>query len=97
MNTVQINGETYEEIQRRRPKGGSKVSSLIIAAQFLSQMSYGNSYQRKLPREISICHEYELILNKKSNLSKWERDQVVRQFNLNYKKVTTHKHNEILH
>ena len=38
----------------------------------------GNNYTRKLSSDINILKEYELIKQKKSKLSKWERDEIVR-------------------
>ena len=42
-----------------------------------------DNYTRKIDPKIDIGKEYLLIKEKKSNLSKWERDEVVRIFESN--------------
>lgn len=37
-----------------------------------------SSYVRKLDPHINVAKEYQLIQDKKSSLSRWERDEVVR-------------------
>ncbi len=93
--TITVNGIEYKPITKEAkkvPKHGSRVSGLMIIASCLSGMYaynfYGGSkYMRKLNPEISIVDEYELIQQKKSLLSKWERDAVVHVFERNYEKV----------
>jgi uncharacterized protein YacL (UPF0231 family) len=49
---------------------------------------YGvNDYVRKLDSNTNIIKEFELIKQKKSKLSRWERDEVVRLFNKAFRKI----------
>jgi hypothetical protein len=88
---VIINGIEYEQIKHepRERKGSGSLSRLMAIASMMipfSQMDYGgNNYSRSLPSNIDIVKEFELIQQKKSILSRWERDQVVRIFNQNFK------------
>ena len=43
--------------------------------------------QRHLPEGTDIIKEYELIQRKASTLSRWERDQVVKIFEHNFKAI----------
>jgi hypothetical protein len=43
--------------------------------------------QRVLPEGTDIIKEYELIQRKASTLSRWERDQVVKIFEHNFKAI----------
>ena len=85
-----INGIEYEQIERKTPKASRGISKLMMmAAMFAPAMDmyggYGGGRSRSLPSDVDIVKEFELIQQKKSNLSKWERDQVVHIFNQNFK------------
>ena len=41
-------------------------------------------YKRKLDSKINIVEEFKLIKQKKSNLSRWEREEVIKEFNKEY-------------
>ncbi len=87
-NKITVNGVEYERIQHKQPKGNRTASKWLMAAAMLAapMMNYGGSnYSRSLPSNIDIVKEFELIQQKKSKLSKWERDQVVHIFNQNFK------------
>lgn len=67
--------------------------SKTLAAAMMVSLPYimydglgGSGYNRPLP-DVDLVEEFGLIEQKKSKLSRWERDQVVRMFNQNYKKV----------
>lgn len=88
-----VNGEKYKPITKEAkkvPKYGSRLSGLMIAASYLAGMDMMNfdsgTYTRKLDSDINIVDEYGLIQLKKSKLSRWERDAVVRVFERNYEK-----------
>ena len=90
METVNINGVNYEKIElnRNSNRAYSRIVQIAaMAASFGAMDMYGNQYERKLPEGINIVKEFELIQQKKSRLSKWERDAVEVVFNRNYKKV----------
>ena len=44
-------------------------------------------YRRELPKKLNLISEYGLIQEKKSNLSKWERDEVIFQFEKRFRKI----------
>jgi hypothetical protein len=60
-------------------------------------LPYKNPYQdendttrkmlKRLPKGIDIIQEFELIQQKKSKLSRWQRDMIERIFNSIYKKA----------
>lgn len=57
---------TYQKMKRR-----------FEDLQDIAVIEYDQKRQRKLPDNIDIVREYELIQKKQSKLSKWERDAVV--------------------
>lgn len=92
--TILVNGIRYKPITKEAkkvPKYGSRLNGLMMGAMLLGGMDIMNfdsgTYTRKLDSDISIVEEYGLIQLKKSRLSKWERDAVVRIFERNYEKV----------
>ncbi|MFZ1786847.1 MAG: hypothetical protein WAT92_00990 [Saprospiraceae bacterium] len=89
-----INGTEYKPITKEAkkvPKYGSRLNGLMTGAMLLGGMDMMNfdsgTYTRKLDSDISITEEYGLIQQKKSKLSKWERESVIRIFERNYEKV----------
>lgn len=89
-----INGVKYRPITKeakQAPQYSRRMNTLMGLATIFGGMSGmyggGNNYERKLDSSISICGEYELIQQKKSKLSKWERDVVIRNFERNYERV----------
>ncbi len=86
---IVIDGETYEQIVKEQPKTPKMLPSIMaLAAMYAPYMDYGSPrYFRKLPDGINIIEEYKLIRQKKSKLSKWERDAVEIVFNRNFTKV----------
>ena len=90
--SFELNGVTYVQIEKEAPKNSHyKASRLMMLAQMLSASVYdigGNSYSRQLPENINIIKEYGLIQNKKSKLSRWEREAVVIIFERNFKPIT---------
>ncbi len=92
MEKLIINGIEYERIQHETKPSRKGTSRMLALASMMAMMGgagmmdYGSSsYSRGLPSNIDIVKEFELIQQKKSNLSKWERDQVVHIFNQNFK------------
>lgn len=83
--TIIVNGESYikrEDKKRNIPKSVAK--AMILAEMFGSYDGYGKKYERKLPDGIDLIKEFEFVLQRKSKLSKWNRDEVTRQFNKIY-------------
>lgn len=88
-NSFELNGERYAPIEQQK-SGLSKnmMGILSVASMFAPLAGYGMSNKvRILPRSTNIIEEFKLIQNKESKLSKWERDEVVRIFKRNFKKV----------
>jgi len=88
MGNLIINSVEYKRIQQKTPKASKGLSTIMMMTAMFSpviDMYGGGNYSRSLPSNIDIVKEFELIQQKKSNLSRWERDQVVRIFNQNFK------------
>jgi hypothetical protein len=82
---IEINGVKYEA---RPQQSNVRTNKHVAAAALMAMASYGSShYDRKLSSNISIIKEFEMIQQKKSKLSKWEREQVVRTFNNHFRKI----------
>ena len=86
---VEIDGKIYvqKEQNNKQTAKMSRMSTMLygMAMMFSSQGSIASSkYQREFPR-VNLIDEYKLIVEKKSKLSKAERDMVVNRFNKNFK------------
>lgn len=83
-NTVSVNGIKYKQ---NEPEQKSRMSSRLLAltsiAKAVSGMGMPSIHERKRP-SVDIVKEFELIQNKKSNLSKNDRDWVEYMFHRNY-------------
>jgi thioredoxin reductase len=90
-NSFEVNGVRYapNKLEESNPKMSGKMASMLAMAEMFGAMDYGGRYERTLPKSVNIIKEYGLIQLKQSKLSKWEREQVVRIFEQNYKKLTT--------
>lgn len=84
-NIINVNGISYEPIPKYMDKDYSKM--LVMATAMSAMSGFGNGYERQLPDGVNIVDEFILIQQKKSRLSKWERDQVERMFRKNYRPV----------
>ncbi|MFA6889283.1 MAG: hypothetical protein WC254_07350 [Candidatus Woesearchaeota archaeon] len=84
---VEVNGEQYESIERKSPKMSSKMMSILAMGMIMSGNSFGGYKEPERP-QVDIVKEYELIQQKKSNLTKAQRNWVVHQFESNFKKIT---------
>jgi len=97
-NIITINGIDYEEILPNKKKYNSKYSnSMNISNEIFSQYiekyydlvdSIGTTKtERKLPDNIDIIKEFELIKKKKSKLSSFDRKEVEKLFFKKYKLI----------
>lgn len=85
MNVIEINGVKYTE--KPKPKTGKTTSKLLMMAIALGVGgNYGSTYNRKRP-SVNIVKEFELIQQKKSKLSRNDRDWVEVQFHKIYKEI----------
>lgn len=94
-NQFHVNGVVYEPIgtETRSGKGSRTMNKMLAMASMfggiaaMSSMGHGSGYERKLPQGTDIVQEFNLIQQKKSRLSRWERDTVVRIFHQNFRPV----------
>ena len=94
-DTFDVNGVEYTPIVREQ-KINRKLHRLeTLASVLMPSIPYINPYageqvrhNRQLPEDTNIIKEYGLVQQKKSKLSRWERDAVVSVFERNFKKVT---------
>ncbi len=84
---IEINGVKYQERPQPKPRG--RFSKLEMMATMFSGISmYGSS--QSVPRrrpQVNIVAEFTLIQEKKSTLSRNDRDWVCGQFKSQYKKI----------
>lgn len=85
-NTIAVNGVKYreKEKQQRKPMSTPLIAALMLAQGYSHIL--GGSDQKSTPN-VDIVKEYGLIQQKKSLLSKSERDWVVDQFNRKYEQI----------
>lgn len=87
---LEINGKYYQPISKEAYKHlyNSDIFDSVYFKMFESLTSLkGETYTRKLDKNINLIEEFKLIQNKQSSLSKWERDEVVRVFYTHYKEI----------
>ena len=84
---IEINGVKYQqkEQQKRKPMGKTMAAMLMMASAFEALDPYAKK-QKEQPK-VDIIKEYGLIQQKRSNLSKSQRDWVVWQFERNFERV----------
>lgn len=84
-NIVDINGVKYIQVDNRSKSytRNSRVLQMLIMA----EMFGGFGSKKQNTPNVDIVKEYALIQQKKSQLSKRERDYVVYQFERNFTKV----------
>ena len=86
---IEINALKYQQKEQPKKKPMSKAitAMLIMASAFATLDPYA-----KKPKEqpkVNIIKEYGLIQQKKSNLSRSQREWVVWQFERNYERVSS--------
>ena len=87
-NIVEVNGVQYSQNEQPERKRGMSSKMMAILAMEMAMGAYmgmGGGYTRKRPN-VDIVEEYGLIQQKKSKLSKNDRDWVVYTFERNYTK-----------
>jgi len=80
---IKINGIKYRPKEQPKRK---QMSKTFMTMMVMAEMYYGRSKQKENSK-VDIIKEYELIQQKKSNLSKSGRDWVVWQFEKNFERV----------
>jgi hypothetical protein len=86
-NTFELNGKLYVKKEQSRPIFSRKMGMLMAMAQISSGLMYGGSNEPERPK-VNLIEEYGLIEQKKSKLSKSQRDWVVSQFKKYYQEIT---------
>ena len=85
---IEINGVKYQQKEQPKRKPISKsLMAMMIMAEMAGSFGMGSSSRQKETPNVDIVKEYELIQQKKSNLSKSQRDWVVWQFEKNFERV----------
>ena len=91
---IEINGIKYAPTERAKSQSMSSSKMALFAAMaasvFMPHMdglSLHGRHGRRLPDGINVVSEYGLIQNKRSKLSKWEREMVIGIFEANYRRV----------
>lgn len=88
MNIIEINGVQYAEKEKPKIHVPRRITELEIMALVLSGQGMVGSSRKSTPiPKIDIATEYGLIQQKKSLLSKSQRDWVDHQFHLNFTKI----------
>lgn len=89
--TIEINGITYQQKEQLKRKPISKTMAAILmmanAYEYINPYSTPNNQEKQL--DIDIVKEYGLIQQKKSNLSRSQREWVVWQFEKTFEKVNS--------
>ena len=88
---VEINGMQYRQKEQKqyRPSKTLSMFSIMYGMFGGGFDTFGSKRSKNPPVEINIVKEYELIQNKKSNLSASQRDSVVCQFESNFEPIPT--------
>ena len=86
---IEIEGKFYEQITQKSSTNGvsRKMLGMLAMAGVMHNLSFGGSnYSRQRP-SVNIIEEFRLIQQKKSKLSRSDRDWVIRQFNRNFREI----------
>jgi hypothetical protein len=90
-NTFELNGVTYQERPRNTgPTVSKPIGRLMAMAMMFGGLSSVVTKKQQsviTPNYSSLIDEYKLILEKKSKLSRSERDSVIRDFNRHYQPI----------
>jgi len=87
MNTIEVNGVLYEPVPKKTSDHSSKMVKMLMASAMMSSYLMGGRDHKKPTPDVNIIDEFGLIQNKKSKLSRSEREWVVYQFHKNYREV----------
>lgn len=85
---IEILGKKYQKIERQEKQySGSMSRMMMMAMMFMSMPTMLNGSRSKETPKVDIIKEFELIQQKKSKLSKSQRDWVERQFLNNFREI----------
>ena len=89
---IEINGLKYRQKEQNNQQTAkqSRMSVMLMgmAMMFSGQGSVGTSKRQRETPKVNIVEEFKLIQEKKSKLSKAQRDSVVYKFNRSYEIVS---------
>jgi hypothetical protein len=79
-----INKENFS-FNKNNPIKNILLSTVYLS--YLANIDFEKKYTRKLPDNINIVEEFCLIQLKKSKLSRWEREEIIRIFEKKFEKI----------
>jgi hypothetical protein len=86
---IEINGLKYRQKEQNKSQIARQSSmSIMLSSMAMMLGDYGVSKRERKNPKVNIIEEFKLIQEKKSNLSRKDREWVVFQFNRNFKLVT---------
>lgn len=89
---IEIDGLKYRQIEQNNAQTlrKSKMATMIMgmAMMFTAQGNIGSSRRQRETPKVNIVEEFKLIHEKKSKLSRKDRDWVVAQFHRNFQLVS---------
>jgi len=83
---IEINGIKYQKIEKQPRKNSKAMNKLIMMSTMFDDL-YGLGRKIRQRPNVVLEKEYELIQQKKSKLSRNDRDWVVYQFERQYKQI----------
>ena len=83
---IEINGNRYQKIEKQPRKSSKAMNSILMMASMFGGLDGIGGKTRQRPNVI-LEQEYGLIQEKKSKLSRNDRDWVVYQFERQYKRI----------
>lgn len=86
-NTVEIEGIHYELREPKQVKLSSGLTMILMMSMLIPSVSGIISKNEPERPRVNIVEEYKLILQKKSKLSRRQRDWVEYQFKKQYKQI----------
>lgn len=84
---IEVNGIKYISKEQKQPKMSKSLLSLFAMGMMMGGNIFGGTKEPKKPN-VDIVKEYGLIQNKKSTLTRSQRDWVVWQFEKTFTKIT---------
>lgn len=84
-SVIEINEIKYRRREQKPLSRGA--SKMMMMAMAIGGVSYGGSNYKRPRPNVDLVEEYKLILQKKSQLGRSDRDWVVNQFNYLYEKI----------
>lgn len=84
---IEVNGTKYKQRESTTKSRGKSATRAALASILVTAGIYGVAPRRKEMPDYNLFDEIELIQNKKSKLSRSEREYIVREFNRMFEPV----------